>query len=213
VKGFVEEERACFALTGASEPLQWKIANQPFTLFDMKGEVLRLLRLAGLDKSELISYSSGVGLIYQALAIEINNGYAGYLGRVRSDVVQRFGIEGEIFVAEIVVGRLERKSEKTFEPLAKFPKVTRDLALIVQKGMAVGEVEKSIRETAGPLLKSITLFDVYVGENVPPDTKSLAFALEFQSPEKTLTDGEIEREMQRIIDTAARALGATIRGS
>ena len=177
----------------------------------MKGEVKRLLALAGLDKSELISYSTTDGLTDQTLTIEIHDGYAGYLGRVTSEVLQAFGITEEVFVAEIDLAGLERSQGKSFRPLAKFPKVVRDIALVLSRATAAGEVEKIIWQAASPLLQSVTLFDVYEGENIPPGTKSLAFSLALQSSDKTLTEEEIDREVRRIVDAASISLGATLR--
>jgi phenylalanyl-tRNA synthetase beta chain len=211
VEGFLEEQKVCLAVTGLSSPTHWNSTAMPVSIFDLKGEVRRLLALAGLDKSELISYPTTDGLTDQTLAIEIHNGYAGYLGRVTSEVLQLFGIAEEVFVAEIDLAGLETAKGRSFRPLAKFPKVVRDVALVVSRATTAGDVEKTIWQAASPLLQSVTLFDVYEGENIPPGTRSLAFSLALQSPDKTLTDEEIDREVRRIVDAAGVSLGATLR--
>ncbi|MDH3251151.1 MAG: phenylalanine--tRNA ligase subunit beta, partial [Ignavibacteria bacterium] len=211
VEGFLEEHKVCLVVTGLSTPTQWNSTPVPVSVFDLKGEVKRLLGLLGLDKSELISYSTTDGLTDQTLTIEIHNGYAGYLGRVTSEVLQAFGIEEQVFVAELDLAALEVTSGRSFRALGKFPKVVRDVALVVSRGTAVGDVEKAIWQASSPLLQSVTLFDVYEGENIPPGTRSLAFSLALQSPDKTLTDEEIDREVRRIVEAAGMSLGATLR--
>ncbi|MDQ7052122.1 MAG: hypothetical protein Q9P14_04210 [candidate division KSB1 bacterium] len=98
-----------------------------------------------------------------------------------------------------------------FQPISAFPPVERDLALVVDKDRPAAELEAVIRETAGPLLRELTLFDLYSGPQIPEDKKSLAFSLVFQSDERTLTDEEINTILDDVLKAVNVKLGATLR--
>ena len=101
------------------------------------------------------------------------------------------------------------KTERTptFRPLPQFPGVDRDLALIVPQAMAAGVVIKEIRRVGGDLLDDVTIFDLYRGEGVGNGDRSLAFHLRFQAWDRTLTDKEIDRVVDRIVRTLQEELG------
>ena len=89
--------------------------------------------------------------------------------------------------------------------------MSRDLAILVAAETAAGDVERVIRKNAGPWFKEVTLFDVYTGAPVAEGKKSLAFALQFQSNDKTLTDEEVDASFQKIVESVAEAFGAELR--
>ena len=211
VEDYLEEERVCVVLTGMSSRRHWGARQLPFDIFDLKGEIADQLRRLGLDKSKLISYSTGNNLTDQTIAIELNGEDAGYLGRVRSEILQTFGIEADVFVAELGLVFLESRHVPRFEQLAKFPKVIRDVAFVVSGETSAEDMERVIRDASSSLLKSVELFDVYQGEKLPAGTKSLAFSLELLSREKTLTDAEIDAEVRRIVEKVEQTLGASLR--
>jgi phenylalanyl-tRNA synthetase beta chain len=98
------------------------------------------------------------------------------------------------------------------EPISPYPAVLQDLAVIVHEAVASSVAEKLIAETGGFLLKDVQLFDVYRGEPIPPGKKSLAYALTFQAPDKTLTDVIVSKQVQRIVKRLEVELGAALRG-
>jgi phenylalanyl-tRNA synthetase beta chain len=99
-----------------------------------------------------------------------------------------------------------------YRALPRYPRVRRDVAFGVPLGTSAGTVLEVIRKSAGELLESVDVFDVYQGQNVPEGMKSIALALELMSREKTLTDAEIEAVMQRVIGEVEKECGATLRG-
>jgi phenylalanyl-tRNA synthetase beta chain len=211
VENFLEEERVCLLLTGLREPRHWSSAPKFVDIFDAKGEVLNLLEKFALDKTELISYPTSVGLADQSLHIEINGSYAGYLGGVRSDLLKVFGVEGEVYVAEIMLASLAEGRKKKYETLPRFPRVKRDLAFIVGVSTAEATVEEVIRKSSSNLVQRLELFDVYQGDKLPEGKKSLAFSLELMSFERTLTEEEIESEVRNIVKCVELTCGATWR--
>ena len=211
IENFLEREKLCLVITGGSAPVHWSGGRREVDLFDLKGDIEFLLAKFALDKSRFISYSTSNGLTDNTLAIEIQGSYAGYLGRVTKETLGEFGVERPVFVAEIEVNRLRQDARKVFIPLPRYPKVKRDVAFTVDAGIPVQEIEGTIRGSATELLRSVELFDVYEGEQVPGGKKSVAFTLEFMSLEKTLTEAEIEAAVGRVVAGVEKAHGAALR--
>ncbi|MEK7219916.1 MAG: phenylalanine--tRNA ligase subunit beta, partial [candidate division NC10 bacterium] len=93
-------------------------------------------------------------------------------------------------------------------PVKPFPPALQDIALVVDDGVTAADLTAVIRSAGGPLLADARLFDVYRGQQLPSGKKSLAFSLVFQAADRTLTDAEVEAEKRRIVEAAARRLGA-----
>jgi phenylalanyl-tRNA synthetase beta chain len=117
-----------------------------------------------------------------------------------------------VFVAEFALAPLGGTEERRYEPLPRFPRVRRDVAFGVREELPAGDVMQAIQASAGELLQSVEVFDVYQGANLPPGTKSLAFTLELLSREGTLTEADIDAVMQRVIRHVEESCGATLRG-
>jgi phenylalanyl-tRNA synthetase beta chain len=211
VENFLEQERLCLVITGGSGPVHWSGRSREVDLFDLKGDIEFLLAKFALDKSRFISYSTSKGLTDNTLAIEIQGSYAGYLGTLTKEALRDFGLERPVFVAEIGVEDLRRDAPRVFVSLPRYPKVKRDVAFTVDAGIPAENLERTIRESASELLQSVELFDVYEGEQLPGGKKSVAFALEFMSREKTLTDAEIESAVGRVVSGVEKAHGAALR--
>jgi phenylalanyl-tRNA synthetase beta chain len=96
-----------------------------------------------------------------------------------------------------------------YQPVPRFPAIVRDIALVVDAGVAHQKAVEIIKSS--PLVTGVALFDVYTGEQVPPDKKSLAYRVTFQSPDHTLTDEEVNKVQQQILGKLSSELGATLR--
>jgi phenylalanyl-tRNA synthetase beta chain len=212
VNGFLEEARVCMLLGGGAVARQWGTPFRNVDFFDMKGEVEDLLSKIVLDKKRLIPYSTSNGLTEHTLAIEIHGTYAGYLGQVREEILSKAGVEGEVFVAEFSLSPFGQVPLRKYSVLPRFPKVQRDVAFVLDRGVSAESVEQAIRSAGGELLQTVTLFDVYEGVGLPPGKRSLAFSLELMSHQKTLTDAEIDAVVGQIVRTVEERLGATLRG-
>jgi phenylalanyl-tRNA synthetase beta chain len=95
--------------------------------------------------------------------------------------------------------------------LAKFPPAERDLAIVVPEEVLAGELEQAIRQAGGELLMDVRLFDVYRGKQISSGKKGLAYSLRYQSPDKTLTDSEVDKIQQKITMTLRKKFGAVLR--
>jgi phenylalanyl-tRNA synthetase beta chain len=140
-------------------------------------------------------------------------GTIGIFGALHPAVQDNYGLKQPVFVFEADITRIfeSARQKPSFSEIQRFPAVIFDLALIVDDKMGWGSLENLVKQTGGPLLKQIHLFDLYRGPGVPEGQKSLAFNLTFQSPERTLTDDEVDRIQKRIVKRAEHELGARLR--
>lgn len=209
-----ELERIGLLLCGLNGEESWTEPSRKFDFFDLKGIVENLCRSLGVSTARFAQVECPYLVPGQAARFFAGGEEAGVLGELHPDVVEGFGLEGEFFVAELHAGTLySNLEEKTaYRRVGRFPNVKVDIALVVDERLEARLVEEEIERSGAGHLRSVRLFDVYRGPQVPTGRKSLAFALEFESEEKTLTDDETHREVGVIVDAVERALGAQLRG-
>ncbi len=137
----------------------------------------------------------------------------GSVGEIHPDVTQAFSVDKRLYVAEISLDMLfERKGGRIrFAPFSKFPTVERDLAVVVDDKVEAGELLKAVKEGKIKYLANASVFDVYKGEQVGADKKSVAMSFEFSSLERTLKDEEVAEQMSAILRLLKRKFGAKIR--
>ena len=137
----------------------------------------------------------------------------GVLGQIHPLVAQNYGVDGELYCAELDFNQLLDMdcSIPEYTPLPKFPAVTRDIAVVCDEAITVGALESCIQEAAHGLLKNVALFDIYRGKGVEDGKKSVAFNLTLRADDRSLTGEEAEAEVQAILTALAEKLGATLR--
>lgn len=214
-ESYEQEERILMLLSGEQAPQSYGVSPRQYDFLDLKGEVQAFASKFSLDKGSFIYYDTSKALSEQNIAVEINGTYVGFLGRIRRTIAEKFEIEGDVFVSELKVPVVEQHwvREKKYSLLPRFPVVARDLAFIVDIELPQDKVEKAIRESAGGMLQKVTLFDVFRGEQIGRSKKSLAYALEFQPKDRTLTVKEIDEIIASIAAHVQRACDATLRAS
>ena len=128
-------------------------------------------------------------------------------------VVKNYGMDCEVFCAELNLSALMnlRLPDPTYTPLPKYPAVTRDLALVCDEAVTVAQVEAVITEAAGKLLRGVKLFDIYRGTGIPEGKKSMAFSLELRADDRTLTDGDSDGVMNKVLSSLKDKLNAVLR--
>ncbi len=184
------------------------------TFFTLKGELeavfagLRLKKATYTAVKDNPSYHPG-----RCAMVSIDGNEVGYMGQVHPLVAKNYGIDAEVYCAEISLTKLYdlQLPEATYTPLPKYPTVTRDLALVCNEEITVAEAEAVIEESAGKLLRSVRLFDIYRGVGVPEGKKSMAFSLELRADDRTLTDTDSEAVMSKVLAALQEKLGATLR--
>ncbi len=138
----------------------------------------------------------------------------GSFGIVSGNILKKFDIDTDVFFAEMnwdVLLKETSKSEVRFSEISKFPPVSRDLALLVDKNITFAAIEQTAKNSERKLLKELSLFDVYEGKNLPEGKKSYAVNFVLQDKEKTLNDKQIDAVMQKIRQNLENELGAQLR--
>ncbi|MDO4539731.1 MAG: phenylalanine--tRNA ligase subunit beta, partial [Syntrophomonadaceae bacterium] len=191
----------------------WHSRPRPMDFYYLKGILEQLcarLNIRGLAfaKADHPSWHPGRSALVLAGDKEI-----GILGEVHPLVRSAYDIKPRVCALEIDVRSLYEAAEKLVmnEPITKYPEVERDLALIVERGLPVEELLAVIREYGGELLRKVDIFDVYTGEPVAADKKSVALRLSFRSYERTLTEEEVSGPLNTILAMAGERLGAVLR--
>jgi len=184
------------------------------TFFSLKGELeavfagLRLKKAVYTAVKDNPSYHPG-----RCASVSIDGIHVGYMGQVHPLVAQNYGMDTEVYCAEISLTKLFdlQLPEATYTPLPKYPTVSRDLSLVCDEAITVAQVEEVITASAGKLLRSIRLFDIYRGVGVPEGKKSLAFSLELRADDRTLTDADSENVVSAVLAALAEKLNAILR--
>ncbi len=196
---------------GNVAPEQWGMATRKIDFFDLKQDILNLLSISGLTG---VSFEPALldGLHPGECAL-IRHGRrpVGSLGAIHPKVVNSLGLVGNPIVFELALEILTVPEPATYQPFSKFPSVRRDIALIVPQGITAGAITECVIRAGGALLKDLQLFDVYRGQGIDSDKKSLALGLIFQAPSSTLTDSQVQVAVSGIVDLLGRELGATLR--
>ena len=182
--------------------------------FTLKGELeavfagLRLKKASYRAVKDNPSYHPG-----RCAMVSIDGVDVGVLGQVHPIVAKNYGIDSEVYCAEINFTTLLslQLPDATYVPLPKYPSVSRDLALVCDEEITVAQVEEVISASAGKLLRGIRLFDIYRGIGVPEGKKSMAFSLELRADDRTLTDADSEGVVSKVLTALAEKLGATLR--
>jgi len=184
------------------------------SFFSLKGELdailggLRLPKATYTAETGNPSYHPG-----RCAKVCIGGVTLGYMGQVHPLVAKNYGIDSEVFCAEINFTALFdlRLPDPTYTPLPKYPTVTRDLSFVCDEAVTVAEAEDVITAAAGKLLRQVRLFDIYRGTGIPENKKSLAFNLELRADDRTLTDSDSEQVIEKVLAALAEKLGATLR--
>lgn len=202
---------------GALSETSWAQAARDFDFYDLKGDVEQLLSIVAPGNNCVFSAlnisPTTEQLLHPGQAAEIHLGdqFAGYIGALHPVLLKRLGINKTIFVFELDLALIKHAKLPGFVPLSKQPEVSRDLAIVVDKGLCVADIDNSIRKTAGSVLKQLKLFDVYSGEGIDSEKKSLAFSLTFQHASQTLVDDEITILMGSIVEQLEKDFNASLR--
>ncbi|MFT3908964.1 MAG: phenylalanine--tRNA ligase subunit beta [Ferruginibacter sp.] len=210
-KKYFETNHLSLYVSGNTNEQNWKIKPVKTDFYYLKGAVEQLLQLCGI-KNTSFEHIQKDGF-KNAAAIKTGNKTIGYLGEVNEKALKQFDIKHPVFYADINWDDLMSIKNKDVEyiEISKFPAVTRDLALVVDKNVSYNQIEgialsRKIRE-----LRSVQLFDVFESDKLGAGKKSMAVSFLFLDESKTLTDKEIDTFMQKIIASYEESVGAEIR--
>ena len=211
------EEHPAYALfiTGPSAK-SWNRPGGKSSYFDLKGYVDLLLRRFGADIYQMEATPAPADIFSEGVVYSLPGQHLplAVMGTVLPALARRFDVKQPVFAAEInwnTLFMLVKRDKVSFKEMPKFPEVRRDLALLLDESVSYGDLRKSAFKSAKKLLKQVTLFDVYRGDKIPAGKKQYALGFVLQDLEKTLTDADVERIMERILSAFQNEFGATLR--
>ncbi len=196
---------------GSQQPESWHVKPQPMDFFDFKGEIEEILA-AGRVKVEYVRSERAWLHPGQSAEILVDGQSIGYLGRLHPSLENELDLS-TTWVAELNQTAVLQSYVSNFTELSRFPSIRRDIALLISDNINVRDIQQLIEKTGGELLDSTWLFDVYTGQGVEEGKRSLAFALLWQHPSRTLEDAEIKSGMDNIIQVLENTYQATLRAS
>lgn len=208
--GLEERPVLAGAVAGAVWPEQWGAPARLVDFFDLKGDVEALLERAGrparFEPLALPALHPG-----QAARVRCDDGTAGTLGALHPALCQRLDLATPVLVFELPLAALARTGVPRYRAISRFPMVRRDLSVLVDRALPAAALLDSVRELAGGWLLDLQLFDVYQGERIDSEKKSIAIGLLFQDASSTLTDAQVDAVVERVREGLAGRHGAALR--
>jgi phenylalanyl-tRNA synthetase beta chain len=206
-----EEVQIAFAVAGLADPGSWE-GEREVDFHDAKGLAEALLERLGVDAPAFHAYAAPAWKAGEAAEVRAPHG-VGRIGRVEPRRARAWKLDRPVYVFLAPLAALAgaARGARPFAAFSRFPAVKRDLAFFVPARFPQSAVEARVRAAAGEYLQSVRLFDVYEGAGVPADHRSLAYALLFAHPERTLQESEIEAAQAAIVRALGESFGAVLR--
>ena len=184
------------------------------SFFTMKGwieglfEALDITGAKYVAEKENPSYHPG-----RCAKVYVGGTYVGVFGQIHPEVARIYGVDAEMYCAELSFDALYalKGALPVYKPLPKFPSTTRDIAVVCDSNITVGELMDCINENGGQYLKGCKLFDVYTGHHIAEGKKSVAFSLTMRAEDQTLTDEHAEETVKAVLEALEKKFGAVIR--
>jgi phenylalanyl-tRNA synthetase beta chain len=210
----LEKERLSAAITGLWHSHSWQAEKKPVDFYVVKGIVDGLVDLLGLTKQIQYKQANREGMHPGRTAeIFLGETLVGFIGQIHPTVQKELDLT-ETYVFELsLVDLLNAGVDETrFEVIPRYPSISRDIALVVDKNVVAGEIEQIISKAGGKMLKDVSVFDLYEGDRLEEGKKSVAFSLRYFDPERTLTDEDVTKAHEKVLKAVEEKFGATLRG-
>jgi phenylalanyl-tRNA synthetase beta chain len=210
-----EERRLAIALTGQRNAAFWTGAerNAKFDANDLKGMLEELFEQSGVRGVSYARRAEGAAMFLESAVIQLGKQMLGELGRLSPALAKKMDLRDPVLLAELNLDLLlaRRSGVRAFKALPQFPSIRRDVAMLVPEATTHDAVVQTVKNTKPANLESVELFDVFRGENLPEGKKSLAYAFIYRSPERTLTDAEVNSAHDQLVEQFRQRLAAVIR--
>lgn len=212
---YKEENMIALWVTGKRVSGSWAHADEQSTFFELKAYVMNIFSRIGVPYGLLVFKESQNDIFVKATLIENRGGKKlAEMGLLSKKILKAAGIDQEVYYAEInwsLLMKAIKKQKVEYSEISKYPSVSRDLALLIDKKVEFAQVEQIAYQSEKKLLKKVELFDVYEGKNLPEGKKSYAVNFILQDEQKTLNDKQIDAIMNKIINNLKKELGAELR--
>ncbi|MCA1778887.1 MAG: phenylalanine--tRNA ligase subunit beta, partial [Xanthomonadaceae bacterium] len=209
-----ETSRLGLLVAGDAVPESWHVKRRPFDFFDLKGEVEHLLACIGHAPGALECRADPHAWLHpgQSASLVLDGQHIGYLGQLHPAIAASIELGATVFVAELDLEPIRRRTLPQFAGSARFPSVRRDLALIVPESVAAAQLQHVAGHAAGKLLESCIIFDIYQGKEIDSGFKSVAIGLILRNVSRTLTDQEVDAVIEDVVESLKKECQVTIRG-
>lgn len=211
---YSEESHIALWMCGKRTHKSWAAAESDSSVFELKSHIENIFARLGFSGNQLIFEPVSNPVFDTAMNIRTYQKQIGVFGVISSKIRKTFDIDTDVFYAEMNWDNMLKETAKKsvqFVEISKFPPVSRDLALLIDKNVTFAEIAEIARKSERKLLKDISLFDVYEGKNLPEGKKSYAVNFVLQDNEKTLNDKQIDTVMQKIQQNLQKELDAQLR--
>jgi phenylalanyl-tRNA synthetase beta chain len=214
VKNYSEEEHIGIWITGNKESENWKSREEPTTFFTLKANVENIFSRVGIDVSACTIESLSGDIFSEGLEYRMNNVTIGQIGYLNKSILKNCNVNADVFYGDLcwtAILKTIKNLKVAYTPLLKYPEVRRDLALLIDKEVPFSTIKALAFKAERQILRSVNIFDVYQGTNLPDGKKSYAVSFILQDKEKTLNDKQIEKTMSRLLYVYEREIGAQLR--
>jgi phenylalanyl-tRNA synthetase beta chain len=215
VQAYKEQNHMALWLTGKRVEGSWAHANEDTSYAELDAYVQNILARIGVQPGMLVRKKSDNAIFSAGLTIENRGGKKLIeMGVLTKKLQKQFDIDTTVYYAELnwtALMKVIRKQKVLYTEIAKYPAVSRDLALLIDKNVEFAQIEQIARQTEKKFLKKVELFDVYEGKNLPAGKKSYAVNFILQDAEKTMGDKQIEAIMSKLIQNLKKQLNAELR--
>jgi len=211
-----EERRVAIALTGQRAQNFWsgEERDAKFDVFDLKGMLEDFLEQFGLRGVTFARRTEASAMFLESATVSLGGKLLlGEFGQLSPALAKKYDLRDAVLLAELNLDQLlaRRNPAKSFKALPQFPAIRRDLAMLVAEATTHEAVLLAVKQAKPANLESVDLFDVFRGKNIPDGQKSLAYAFTYRSPEKTLTDADVNAAHEKMVEAFKAQLGATVR--
>ncbi len=207
-----EEDRLSILVTGSTEAT-WRDKPRTQDFYDLKCAIEATITHFRCD--ELVLLPKLVPYLDPRVSFEVHAGETllGFSGKVLPEIARRFDIKQELFISELSIDAIENSGRELigFEPLPVYPAAPRDIAVLIDESIPVGELVRNIRETAGALAEAVSIFDLYSGKQVQKGKKSVGISITYRSPDRSLSSGEVDAVQVDIVAMVKSKFMAEIR--
>lgn len=210
--GIRQEEMIAGVICGNLSDEHWSGKSRAFNFFDLKGDVESLIGITSdedsftFKKCDIPALHPGVSAIILHKGVEI-----GYIGLIHPLVEKKLGLKQHVFLFEMKMSVLKERKLPAYTEVSKFPSIRRDFAIVIDREVSANDVIDSVSRNGGKLVTNVNVFDIYEGEGLAENKKSLAFSITMQTPERTLEDVDVTAVTDAIISGLNKELQAELR--
>lgn len=209
--GTVQDNVVGGLVYGSAVPEQWGDPKRAADFFDIKGDLEQLFALAAGRTFEFTRAEHPALHPGRCASVACEGRAVGWVGELHPSVVRALDLPTAAYVFEMEAAAIAESALPRFAEISRFPAIRRDIAVVVDARVSFGELARAVKSNAPTLLQHFQLFDVYAGKGIEPGTKSLALGLTFQALDRTLSDGDVDHDLQHIVAVLDKQFGAKLR--